>query len=61
MPAFDDYLRQDLAPVLVDKREDFDSLANTWPPVDRLAPLLLAVGLLLLLYGRAMMRLVSRR
>jgi hypothetical protein len=60
MPAFDDYLRQDLAPVLVDKREDFDSLANTWPPVDRLAPLLLAVGLLLLLYGRAMMRFVSR-
>jgi hypothetical protein len=61
MTEFDDYLRQDLVPVLVDEREDFDSLASTWPPVDRLAPLLLVAGLLVMLYGGVMMRLVARR
>jgi hypothetical protein len=61
MTGFDDYLRQDLVPVLVDEREDFDSLASTWPPVDRFAPLLLIVGLLAMLYGGVMMRIVARR
>jgi hypothetical protein len=61
MPELDDYLRQDLTPVLVDEREDFDSLASTWPPVDRLAPLLLGVGLLLLLYAAVMVRFAPLR
>lgn len=60
LPAFDDYLRQDLTPMLVAEREDFDSLASRWPPVDGLPPLLLALGLLMLLYGGVMMR-VARR
>jgi len=61
MTAFDDYLRQDLIPVLVDERADFDRLAGTWPPVDRLAPLLLIAGLLVMLYGAVMRRFAARR
>jgi hypothetical protein len=61
MPELDDYLRQDLVPVLVNERADFDSLASTWPPVDRLPPLLLGAGLLLMLYGGVMMRRAARR
>ena len=61
MPAFDDYLRQDLLPVLVAERKDFDKLASGWPPVDRLPPLLLIVGGILMLYGALMMRFATRR
>jgi hypothetical protein len=61
LPDFDDYLRQDLVPLLVDEREDFDALADTWPPIDTFAPLLLIAGLLVMLYGAVMMRLVVRR
>jgi hypothetical protein len=61
LPEFDDYLRQDLVPMLVDERADFDALADRWPPVDALAPLLALAGLLLALYGAAMMGLVGRR
>jgi len=61
MPEFDDYLRQDLVPLLVDERTDFDTLADTWPPLDTFASLLLIAGLLVMLYGGAMMKLVARR
>jgi hypothetical protein len=61
LPEFDDYLRQDLVPLLVDERADFDTLAGTWPPIDTFAPLLLGAGLLVMLYGGAMMKLVVRR
>jgi hypothetical protein len=61
MPDLDAYLREDLLPVLVKEREDFDTLASWWPPVDLLAPLLLGLGAFVLLYGLVMMKLVSRR
>jgi hypothetical protein len=61
LPEFDDYLRQDLVPLLVDERADFDTLADTWPPIDAFAPLLLGAGLLVMLYGGVMMKLVVRR
>jgi hypothetical protein len=61
MPALDDYLRQDLIPVLVKEREHFNTLAGRWPPIDVFAPLLLAVGLFVMLYGGVMTRRVARR
>jgi hypothetical protein len=61
LPQLDDYLRQDLVPLLVDERADFDTLADTWPPIDTFAPLLLIAGLFVMLYGAVMMKLVVRR
>jgi hypothetical protein len=61
MPELDDYLRQDLIPVLVKEREHFDTLASKWPPVDTFAPLLLGIGGFVMLYGLLMMRFVARR
>lgn len=61
LPELDDYLRQDLVPLLVDERADFDTLADTWPPIDTFAPLLLIAGLVVMLYGGAMMKLAVRR
>jgi hypothetical protein len=60
-PEFDAYLRQDLVPVLVDEREDFERLAGGWPPLGVFAPLLTVVGLLLIAYGAVMMRRAGRR
>jgi len=61
MPAFDDYVRQDLLRVLTDQRANFEKLANRWPPVNVLPPLLVMVGALVALYGLAMMRRAPRR
>jgi hypothetical protein len=61
MPAFDDYLRQDLLPVVVKEREDFDTLASGSPKINTLAPGLLIFGLVVMLYGGLMMLLVGRR
>ncbi|MDP2709597.1 MAG: hypothetical protein Q8O56_00140 [Solirubrobacteraceae bacterium] len=60
LPSFDDYLRQDLIGVLVDGREDFDAFARK-PEIDALAPLLLILGVVVMLYGGVMMQLVARR
>ena len=61
VPQFDDYLREDLLRVLVNEREDFQTFANKWPPVDTFAPLMLILGLAVMLYGGVMMQFVSRR
>jgi hypothetical protein len=61
MPQLDDYLRQDLVPVLVKEREHFDALAGRWPPLDVFAPALLILGLGVMLYGGLMTRRVARR
>ena len=61
MTELDGYLREDLVPVLVSEREDFDTLASGQPPVDKLPLLLLIVGGFLVLYGGAMRQLVARR
>ncbi len=58
---FDDYLRQDLIRVLANEREDFQTFASKWPPVDTFAPLMLILGLAVMLYGGLMMQFVSRR
>jgi hypothetical protein len=61
LPAFDDYVRQDLLRVLTDQRSNFDRLANSWPPVNVFPPLLLIVGALVALYGLVMMRFAKPR
>jgi hypothetical protein len=61
MPALDDYLRQDLIPVLGEQRANFDTFASGGPSLGTIARALLILGLVLMLYGVAMRRLVGRR
>jgi hypothetical protein len=61
MTDFDDYLRQDLLPVLASNGDDLRSFAGGWPPLSDLAPALLLGGLGLMLYGGLMMQFVARR
>jgi hypothetical protein len=61
MTELDGYLRDDLVPVLVTAREDFETFADGPPSLDELAPLLLITGLVVMLYGAAMMKLFARR
>jgi hypothetical protein len=61
MPALDEYFSTDVIPVLETQRENFRDLADPWPPVNALAPLLLVLGVLVTLYGLLMMRVATRR
>lgn len=61
MAALDDYFREDVIPVLPEQRENFDKLANTWPPVTYFPPLLIVVGALVLLYGLLGMFVISKK
>jgi hypothetical protein len=61
LPAFDQYFADDVVPVLETQRENFADLAGPWPPLKIFAPLLLAVGAFLLIYGMVMMRFMTRR
>jgi hypothetical protein len=59
MPEFAEYLDQDIVPLLETQREHFAELADTWPPVDLLPSIVLAIGVLLTIYGIGMMFLVT--
>ena len=59
MPAFADYLDKDVVPVFETEQEEFDTLADGWPPVDLLPPILTGIGVLIVIYGAAMMFLVT--
>jgi len=61
MPAVDDYLRLDLIPVLVKEREHVDTFASGSPRLSVLAPALLILGVVVMLYGALMTKLVARR
>lgn len=61
MPGLDAYFGQDVIPVLETQRQHFRDLADPWPPLTVFAPLLLAVGVLLVVYGLVMMRFMTRR
>lgn len=61
LPELEAYVRDDVAPALVAARADVDRLAGRWPPLDALAPLLLLVGLVTMLYGGVMAQFVARR
>jgi hypothetical protein len=55
-----DYLSDDLVPAVASTQDDFNDLESKWPPVDVFPPLLLAIGLIVLLYG-GLMTLSARR
>ena len=61
MTELDAYLREDLVPVLVEQREDFETFAAGRLSLDTLAPVLLVSALFLMAYGGLMMQLVVRR
>ena len=61
MPALDDYLRQDLIPIFVEQSAHFDRFARGWLPLDTIAPALLVLCVVVLLYGGLMMQFVARR
>lgn len=61
VPAFEGYLRQDLAAVLVQERAHFASFASGSLRLDTITPALLVVCVVLLLYGGMMTQLVVRR
>lgn len=51
MPQVRDYFREDVIPVLVRQQANFVRVDTTWPPLPVFAPLLTAVGLLVIVYG----------
>jgi hypothetical protein len=55
MADFAAYLDDDLVPVFEDQRQHFAKLANTWPPLNVLPEVLLAIGLLLAIYATTML------
>jgi hypothetical protein len=59
-PEFADYLDLDVVPIFEARSEDFDKLANTWPPVKVLPGIVLGVGALLAIYALAMLFLANR-
>jgi hypothetical protein len=61
MPALDDYLREDVIALLNEQRQSFDRLASGTPQLRTLAPALLILGLVLMVYGAVMRQLVGRR
>ncbi|MBW3654371.1 MAG: hypothetical protein KY433_12520, partial [Actinobacteria bacterium] len=63
MPALDDYLRQDLIPVFAEEHAHFETFAGGSLQVDlgTLAPALLVLCVVLLLYGGLMTQLVAGR
>jgi len=61
MPALAGWLREEVLPIFPDQRNNFEKLANTWPPLTVFAPLLLALGLLAVTYGLVGMQFFARR
>ncbi len=61
MPAVDDYLRQDFLGVFVTQRAHVETFAGRSPPLDAIAPAVLILGVVVMLYGGVMMQLVARR
>jgi hypothetical protein len=51
VPQLRDYFRDDVIPVLVRQQPNFVRVDTTWPPLTVFAPLLTAVGLLVIVYG----------
>ena len=61
MPAVEAYFNEDVIPVLETQRGNFADVADPWPPLKVLPPLLLAVGAVLVLYGAVMLLLGRTR
>ena len=59
LPDFADYLDKDAIPVLETQQDEFDTLADGWPPVDLIPPILTGLGALIVIYAAAMLFLVT--
>jgi hypothetical protein len=55
MPQMASYLATDVVPFLATEQHDFATVNNTWPPLTFFPPLLLIVGIIVILYGLAML------
>jgi hypothetical protein len=51
VPQIEDYFRGDVIPVLVRQQANYVRVDTTWPPLTVFAPLLTAVGLMVIVYG----------
>lgn len=60
VPDVRDYFAQDVIPVLEDNRDEFNSLDDRFPRVNVFAPLLTAVGAIVVLFGLLMLATVTR-
>jgi hypothetical protein len=60
VPAIRDYFSGDVIPVLESQYKNYATVADTWPPLTVFPPLLLVVGILVTLYGAAMLLLTMR-
>ena len=58
-PEFVAYVDGDVVALFETQGENFDTLANTWPRIDVLAPIVLGTGVLLLIYGLTMLFLAT--
>jgi hypothetical protein len=60
VPQIRDYFSTDVIPVLESQHANFARVDTTWPPLPVFPPLLLVVGILVTLYGIAMLVLTRR-
>jgi hypothetical protein len=56
-----DYFAADVIPVLERQQGNFEDTDDPFPPLDVFPPLVLAVGILVILYGGAMALVAARR
>ena len=61
MPQFAEYLDRDVVTLFEAQRDHFETLADTWPPVDILPWVVLGLGGLLAIYGLTMLFLATPR
>jgi hypothetical protein len=61
MPQMGAYLATDVVPFLATEQQDFTTVTSSWPRLPVFPPLLLAVGIIVVLYGALMMFLTLRR
>ncbi len=60
VPEVRDYLSEDVIPVLETQQQNLRNLATPFPPVDVFPPLLLAIGIIVILFGTLMLSLSLR-
>jgi len=60
MPAFADYLDRDAVPVIESERGHFHELAGTYVPILAVPGVLIAIALILVIYGLTMMFLATK-
>lgn len=61
MPQVRTYLATDVVPFLSTEKGDFKTVDTTWPPLPVFPPLLLIVGIVVVVYGAAMLFISRRR